>query len=306
MLMHWFFLITFFFHYPSLTPEIAANHHENLVHMPNNVQDNFSLLNNFISFQLAQAQSVVSLKNLIYILRENCIHCYEYNSRLAKLNCLPYFCLPIKEINTFVLSTAVPIKASQLSSESSFSWYTENSHDQEDDDDDSDSNDGQDSEEEVASKRFEHDLIAEERESNMSDSESTESNTRCAVEKRKETLIYILSPSQGIIYEFYPAKNKLKKLPDLLFKHVPAETQILSIKSRLYVTGAISHNDGGVEEGLSHLQIEVFDQETNSWSLFTNKLDNGAMYSALTFEYESERQAVPLRNHYFKLKMPLV
>jgi len=40
----------------------------------------------------------------------------------------------------------------------------------------------------------------------------------------------------GVLYQFYPAKNKLKKLPDLL---ISSETFLVHVNSKLHVTGAI-------------------------------------------------------------------
>ncbi len=54
-----------------------------------------------------------------------------------------------------------------------------------------------------------------------------------------EVLIYLLNMEMGVLYQFYPAKNKLKKLPDLLMKHLSSETFLVHVNSKLHVTGAI-------------------------------------------------------------------
>jgi hypothetical protein len=250
--------------------------------------NNQNVLNNFINFQLTQAQSIVSLKNLIYILRENCIHCYEFNSSLSSLTCLPYFRLPLKEVNTFMLGAAFPIKASKLSANSPFSWY---SNEDEDDNDD-------------CEELEESDSDANNTEQNSGESGDEDSAHTYTYQKRKEALIYILSPTQGIIYEFYPAKNKLIKLPDLLLKHLGLETQILRIKSKLYVTGGINTTDS------NDTSIELYDQNRGAWSIFMNGIENSAS-SMLRFEFNLnleivQNQMIPLRRPFFKLKMPLV
>ncbi len=51
-----------------------------------------------------------------------------------------------------------------------------------------------------------------------------------------EVLIYLLNMEMGVLYQFYPAKNKLKKLPDLL---ISSETFLVHVNSKLHVTGAI-------------------------------------------------------------------
>ncbi len=68
----------------------------------------------------------MSLKNLIYILKENCIHCYEFNCKLEQLVCLPYFRLPEK-LSTFVLAAAVSSDIAPSTTKSLFTWYSDDS-----------------------------------------------------------------------------------------------------------------------------------------------------------------------------------
>ena len=269
---------------------IPYRQHQQNAQNPRNQPINQNVLNNFINFQLTQAQSIVSLKNLIYILRENCIHCYEFNSSLSNLTCLPYFRLPLKEVNTFVLGAAVPVKSSQISTKSPFSWYIN--------EDEDDNDDGEDEEE------SDSDVNNGEQNSGEGESGDEDSSHTYAYQKRKEALIYILSPTQGSIYEFYPAKNKLKKLPDLLLKHLPLETQLLKIKSNLYITGGINSKDS------NDTSIETYDQKRDEWSVFMNSIEN-SVSSMIRFEFNQnleliQNQMIPLRKPFFKLKMPLV
>lgn len=87
---------------------------------------NLNLLNQLIQHQLAQTKLVVSLKNLIYILKENCIHCYEFDAKLEQLICLPYFRLPEK-LSTFVLAAAVPSDMTPSATKSLFTWHCDES-----------------------------------------------------------------------------------------------------------------------------------------------------------------------------------
>jgi hypothetical protein len=280
------------------------------------------LLNKFANYQLAQARSIVSLKNLIYILKENCIHCYEFNSKSNQLVCLPYFRLP-DNLNTFMLASAISVKttnniASSFSTNSAscssananssltgggscvslFSWFSDNE----------DSAPCSFNAYNPTNSLINDSLLGKPSNSTESDSlnitndfanhlnneEGDEENDTEKInmlnKNKKEAVIYLLSPQQSIIYEFYPAKNKLKKLPNLILKHSPNDTFIISIKSKIYVTGGINPANSNVkhgkgkplnDDGDESMAIEVFDQEKNSWSIFMNKLEHTSASSAV-------------------------
>ena len=327
-------------------------------HPPNT---NISHLSSFISLQLNQSKYIVSLNNLVYILNENCIHCYEFNAELNELVCLPYFRLPIS-LNNFTLATALSVKASQLSCMSLFSWYS-------DDEDpvsscsasinDLDTGDCL----EYANQNggcVQNGSLEARGQNETDDCDDLDEMNKQMLKNKREALIYILSPQQGVIYEFYPAKNKLKKLPNLLLKHSPSETVIMNVKSKLYVTGGIleeestkskmsspnsnssssfastlstasssntiinqeQHSGSSNQNETDTSAIEVFDQETNSWSIFMNKLENSPAQSTIVYSNSAfnssllaissssntnslANQIIPIHKHFFKLKMSL-
>lgn len=86
--------------------------------------NNLPLLNQLIENQQTQSKLVISLKNLIYILKENCLHCYEFDLNLEQLICLPYFRLPAN-LSTFVLAGVVPSQTEPSSTKSLFTWYSD-------------------------------------------------------------------------------------------------------------------------------------------------------------------------------------
>lgn len=109
--------------------------------------------------------------------------------------------------------------------------------------------------------------------------------------EEKEAVIYILNPQLGVLYEFYPAKNKLLKLPNLLLKHSPTDSFIVKIKSKLYVTGGVEkENIGSV--------IEVYDQESKQWSVFMDIIEN--------LNSVQNTECLHLTKNFFKLKMSCV
>ena len=285
-------------------------------------------LRNFINLQLTQAKSILTLKNILYILNQNCIHCYEFNSKQSQLICLPYFQLPIN-LNKFILAKAISVKDETKSSScmSLFSWFSDS--DEEESDEDNLDNQNEDIEENTnlackseqvseqtteESSNTNNKTISEEVEDEEEDDELKQN---LLYKNKKEALIYILNPQQGIIYEFYPAKNKLLKLPNLCLKHLPNETFILKIKSKLYVTGGIldtntnSSESSIINNDLSNINataIEVFSKQTNSWSIFMNKLDNSSNFSSkivLTNAQTNRNQPIPITRNYLKLKMSL-
>jgi len=86
--------------------------------------NSLNLLNQLIRHQQAQSKLVISLRNLIYILKENCIHCYEFDLNLEQLICLPYFRLPAN-LSTFWLAAAVSSSTQPSNAKSLFTWYSE-------------------------------------------------------------------------------------------------------------------------------------------------------------------------------------
>lgn len=262
------------------------------------VDNRMLLLNNLLEHQRNLVRSIVSLRNLIYILKENCIHCYEFNSTLGQLNCLPYFCLPAN-LSTFHLATAVPVKTSSSACMSVFTWLSE----------DEDDMDGFSSDSAQFKRQFTKycrkataaknagDNQKEVNE-NAADDENDSAEDELTVCK-KEALIYLINPQQRSVYEFYPAKNKLKQMPNFLLPHSPKDTFLLDINSKLFATGGIiaaylSSNSSSFDESPSstttstptattanrvpgvdvpaeHSQgmaIEKYDKETRTWSIF--------------------------------------
>jgi hypothetical protein len=294
-----------------------------------NTNEENNQLRNFINLQLTQAKSILTLKNILYILNQNCIHCYEFNSKQSQLLCLPYFQLPIN-LNKFILAKAISVKDETKSSScmSLFSWFSD--ADEEELDEENLDNQNEDLDETTDSSKL---ACKSEQVSEQTTEESSSTNKTLSEEiqdeeddeelrqnllykNKKEALIYLLNPQQGIIYEFYPAKNKLLKLPNLCLKHLSNETFILKIKSKLYVTGGIlDRNNSSGESSLindnsniNSTAIEVFNKQTNSWSIFMNKLDSSSNLTSklvLTNSQTNRSQSIPVTRNYLKLKMSL-
>lgn len=255
-------------------------------------------LTGLIEMQLKQSRMLISMNNLMYVLNENCIHCYEFDAKNMQLNCLPYFHLPISNLDRDFVGTAVGIKTPKSSeTPNPFTWAS-------DDDNESDIIN--------SSEKF-------------SESQIAEANSKRPW--KKEALIYLLNPEQSIMYEFYPARNKLKKLPPLKLKHNQLDTYIINIKSRLCVTGGIM--DGNDELFPSNSAIEVFDENSNSWQVVTDKVESISPLSCFYLNSSSQddasptihmdhlqnslsrppsnfNQVIPKTKNYFKLKMSLV
>jgi hypothetical protein len=303
---------------------IIQNQLENETDSNTNEENN--QLRNFINLQLTQAKSILTLKNILYILNQNCIHCYEFNSKQSQLICLPYFQLPIN-LNKFILAKAISVKDETKSSScmSLFSWFSDS--DEEDLEEDNLDNQSEDIEENndssnlaCKSEQVSEQTIDESSSTNKTLNEDLEENEddefleNILHKNKKEALIYLLNPLQGIIYEFYPAKNKLLKLPNLCLKHLPNETFILKIKSKLYVTGGILdkiNDESSIindDNNLNATAIEVFSKQTNSWSIFMNKLDSSSNLASklvLTNAQTNRNQPIPITRNYLKLKMSL-
>ncbi|RNA28161.1 Kelch 2 [Brachionus plicatilis] len=231
-------------------------------------------LTTLVSFQIEQSKLVVGLKNLIYILNDNCIHCFEFDE-LNVNSYLPYFRLP-KNLSGFVLAKAVSFKTAniltQFDMESSgkkslFSWY-------------SDSEDKSPSMSSTSSNSLQSPTIH--------DYDEEGSCKRVIIRQEKEALMFILNPEQGLLYEFYPGKNKLLRLPNLILKHDKFASFVLKIKSQVIVTGGV-----GDEDGFFH--IESYDRDTRQWSVLTK-------YPVSVNKIEQYKMI----NSFFRLKMSLV
>ena len=114
----------------------------------------------------------------------------------------------------------------------------------------------------------------------------------------------------GVLYQFYPAKNKLKKLPNLLLKHSSNETSIICIKSKLYVTGGILSGDEQNETGTA---IEEYDDQKETWTVFMNSTEARISPTTSVFSIQETDGALKSQNNgvyefqrFFKLKMALV
>jgi hypothetical protein len=267
-----------------------------------------------LSFQPYQAKLITSVKSILYILNENCIRCYEFDSQIKTFNSLPYFQLPLNNLINYVISATTVITAttagvgvggsgansisgSASGSEPSlnsmlFTWYTLSSPE-------SDSSPASTPESTTTLP--------------SSSNHEQEPEERCMFVK--EALIYLLDAQNSLIYEFYPAKNKLKKLPNLLYKHCIDSTMntfLMNIKRRVFVSGALLNTQDDSETG-----IETFDPETNAWSLFVSNMDNllnsntndtsdNQKEEATTAAIATQNPAVPFLKNFFKLKMSLV
>ena len=289
--------------------------------------------------QIAQSRVIVSVKSILYILNENCIRCYEFDAAQRQFQALPYFQLPINNLNNFVISATTIVTStvsgvrSTLTSSGSgcnnvgngtssgsepsinsmlFTWYSQ-------------SNSNSSSESSNASSVSTSQLSSPLVNDNL-DSDETEINSLDEVLFVKEALIYLLDTQNSIIYEFYPAKNKLKKLPNLLYKHAfeaSINTLILNIKSKVYVTGAMnaSNNDTNCSLPANVNEtggVECYDPDATSWSLFINKLDGvlnlpepimNEQVEGVELNREKENfnaiKRSPLVKNFFKLKMSL-
>jgi hypothetical protein len=232
---------------------------------------------------LAHRKCIVSLRNMIYILNDNCIHCYEFaESAATQLSCLPYFRLP-DNLNEFALIGAIssPVQhvvmpvnsmdesksggAHHANNPSMFSWLS--------------------IEKEIDSPSFNCD-------------ENGAGDVHEVKLIKFEVVIYLLNADKKQIYEFYPARNKLKKLPNLLLRHSLNETYVISRGSKLYLTGGLKEASDGEVADSSAFFIEEFDSESNSWSLFveTRESANEKYLLANNLEFN-------LSNIFFKLKI---
>ncbi len=320
----------------SLTPTL--NHH--IFYLYNNQLNRVSQQpsesipdSTLMQFQVSLSRLITSVKSLLYILNENYVRCYEFDAAQNQLNALPYFQPSINSANNFVISATSVVTSTTAvlntksasfgggsSSSSSngsgsepsinamlFTWYSQtNSEDS--------SQASSLSTSELSSPTI---VASNENDLEMGDgdcaAESEVVETRLFV---KEALIYLFDTQNSILYEFYPAKNKLKKLPPLICKHnldSSVNTMILNIKSKVYVFGAVVRN--GTMNDVSNSSptaVEVFDADTNTWSVFINKLEDVLDLTApmliQTSQAESENEArieIPLLKHFFKLKMSL-
>jgi hypothetical protein len=308
-----------------------------------------TLLAPLIKLQLTQSKSICALKNLLYILNENCIHCYQFKNET--LICLPYFRLPIN-LSQFILAGAVSVtilnsNESSSSSSSSSSTSTNNSQSNSSaNNNNTGSNSNANNEcmsvfswfsdnEEPPSTSYSSITNTQQQPaspiSSSSESPTTEfdgledaidkrlslanshahqsaSNNHNKLKKEKEALIYLLNPTKSLLYEFYPAKNKFKKLPNLALRHGQTETAIINISSKLYVTGGFLAAENAAECNGS--AIEVYDNVTNTWSIFMSKLGRDRDRDSIEEDGggggSSELEKLPAIKKFFKLKISLV
>lgn len=310
-------------------------HHENAVEgsvQSTNTSSVTEMLINLINLQLNQSKSIVSLKNLFYILHENCIHCYQFDASRQELVCLPYFRLPIN-LSNFILAGAVStnIKTNGDSSVngecmSLFSWLSDN--------DDSPmynqqfffqhqlqlqqqhlqhqqqlQQQQQQQQHAAQSSSLSSSSISSSTSSNLNDSPTVSSSAnesdfnqydsidhlgdeldkRLVFKQEKEAIIYLINPRKKLFYEFYPAKNKFKKLTSLIYEHEASEVTILNLNSKLFITGGYSHES-------INSAIEAYDATVNSCSVFQSYVQN-------TLQSETR---LPTIKKFFKLRISLV
>ena len=248
------------------------NHHLFSFYHLNNAVD--LDLPSLIKIQIEQSKLVVGLKNLIYILNDNCIHCFEFEKQNVN-SYLPYFRLP-KNLTGFVLARAVSFKTANIltqfdmdnsNKKSLFSWY-------------SDTEEKSPSMSSTSSNSLQSPTIH--------DYDEDGSCKRVLIRHEKEALMFILNPDQGLLYEFYPGKNKLLRMPNLILKHDKYATFVFKIKSRVVVTGGI-----GDEEGF--YEIESYDRDTHQWSILTKY--------PISMDKSDQSQII---RSFFRLKMSLV
>lgn len=147
---------------------------------------------------------------------------------------------------------------------------------------------------------------------------------RLRLKKEKEAVIYLINPTKSLVYEFYPAKNKLKKLPTLLLRHHNSEASIININSKLYVTGGYltkndenshhvlaaaaasssSDNEESDESSTSSdgSAIEVYDVTSNAWSIFMSKLSTPMIGDD---DEDDLFGQLPVIRKFFKLKISI-
>jgi hypothetical protein len=146
---------------------------------------------------------------------------------------------------------------------------------------------------------------------------------RLRLKKEKEAVIYLINPTKSLVYEFYPAKNKLKKLPTLLLRHHNSEASIININSKLYVTGGYltkndenshhvlaaaasssSDNEESDESSTSSdgSAIEVYDVTSNAWSIFMPKLSTPMIGDD---DEDDLFGQLPVIRKFFKLKISI-
>jgi hypothetical protein len=295
----------------------------------NESNHNFTRITQLIANQMGQSKCLISLEKILYILRDNCIHCYEFSkindkSLMSDLNCLPFFRLP-HNLSDCQLGTAIAVNTTTNVS-SLFVWKTDdNIHDS--------------SPLSLTIKNYSNsnsssssNLLANSNDNNdisttiqSSDDREYESDYESEIKKIKasEALIYLINPQQGFVYEFYPAKNKLKKLPNLLFKHNLYDTFLINIQSKLYITGGTTtHQEGPI---INNNRIEVLNQDKTEWSLFTTTqhdqffndieqinnlttIDDQSIEPSTSQQQQQQQQplTIPIIKHFFKLKMSVI
>lgn len=256
----------------NIDPNSILNHHLfSLYHRKHT--DSFDLMD-LINLQIDQSKFVVGLKNLIYILNDNCIHCFEFDKQNVN-SYLPYFRLP-KNLTDFILAKAVSFKTANIltqfdmdnsNKKSLFSWY-------------SDSEDKSPSMSSTSSNSLQSPTIH--------DYDEEGACKRVLIRQEKEALMFILNPEQGLLYEFYPGKNKLLRMPNLILKHDKYASFVFKIKSTVIITGGI-----GTEEGFYH--IESYDRDTRQWSILTKY--------PVSFDKIEQSRTI---HSFFRLKMSLV
>ena len=235
--------------------------------------------------KLIRKKSIISLRNIIYILQNNSIHCYQFSTKSSQFICLPYFRLPDNLINNnFILLKAIEKKAPSAGCcLSSFSWISSDS------------------------------------EANADENENDENfNGAEEINNKREVLIFLANLDEKLIYEFYPARNKLKKLPNLLLKHSINDTFVLEIKSNIYLTGGLNEdsiiqNESENEQqltpnnvsGARYGCIEKFDYETNNWEIFMDCIESLNINNVDHSQEEGGTFVFPLTNNLFKLKMSI-
>jgi hypothetical protein len=328
-------------HWSTLTLTPPLDH--NIFHLYNNQLNRTSHSRHttaeLIKSQLAMCRLLVSVKSVLYILNDNCVRCYDFDSALRKLIPLPYFQLHISNlnnVNNFVISATTTVtsttalinmKSASFSSNGTpcyvgsgsepsldamlFTWYSQTNSE------DSSTASSSLSTSEVSSPTMNNNTAGETESASSSTANNDPGDDGEVVETRlfvKEALVYLFDTQNSVVYEFYPAKNKLKKLPPLLHRHSfdpSVSSMIFTIKSKVYVAGALAGDSSS-----NSTLIEVYDPDTNSWSVFINKLEDALDLGAgadetvvgeLNDGEEVSRAApgVPLMKHFFKLKMSL-
>ncbi len=111
--------------------------------------------------------------------------------------------------------------------------------------------------------------------------------------EKYEALVFLLNTELMVFYEFYPAKNKLKKLPSPSLKYMVNQTNVLYLNGKVYVTGGVLDRHT--------MAVEEYDADNNYWSTLMQYENSGKVNSVLTSDNGTLDFSPSV--YFFKLKM---